>query len=204
MVQNNPVKTRGRPKAYDRGVALRSLRDLFWENGFSGTSLDDMSAATSMNRPSLYNAFGDKAEAFRSVLDDYIAEVRGIYIEAFTADVPLREGLMRVYEATLHIYNRDDGIGRGCFMSGAALTDSIRDRAIAARILEALHEMDKAFRWRLRVAQERGELSPNADTQALAMVASTTHNALSMRIRAGESLDDIRKLIRQTVGVICG
>ena len=180
------------------------MRDLFWEQGFAATSLDELSGATAMNRPSLYNAFGDKEGAFRAVLDDYVDQVRVLYVEAFTADVPLREGLRRVYETAIRIYNREDGIGRGCFMVGAALTDSLRDRAIAARILEALHEMDKAFRWRIKVAQERGELSQNADTQALGMIASATHQALSVRMRAGESEANLRRLVEQTIGVICG
>lgn len=197
-------KPRGRPPAYDRKTALKSMRDLFWEQGFAATSLDELSGAAAMNRPSLYNAFGDKEAAFRAVLDDYVDQVRLMYVEAFTAEVPLREGLKRVYDTAMRIYNREDGIGRGCFMIGAALTDSLRDRAIAARILEALHEMDKAFRWRIKAAQERGELSPNADTQALGMIASATHQALSVRMRAGESEANLRRLIDQTIGVICG
>lgn len=206
MVQklDSVPRPRGRPKAYDRPTALKSMRDLFWEQGFAATSLDELSNATAMNRPSLYNAFGDKEAAFRAVLDDYVDSVRAIYIEAFTADVPLRQGLWRVYEAAMTIYNREDGIGRGCFMVGAALTDSLRDRVVAARILDALHEMDKAFRWRMKVAQERGELSPNADTQALGMIASATHQALSVRMRAGESEASLRRLIDQTIGIICG
>ena len=127
-----------------------------------------------------------------------------MYVAAFTAEVPLREGLRRVYDTAIQIYNREDGIGRGCFMIGAALTDSLRDRAVAGKILDALHEMDKAFRWRFKVAQERGELSPNADTQALGMIASATHQALSVRMRAGESEINLRRFIEQTIGVICG
>ena len=34
--------------------------DVFWQDGFAATSLDDLSAATGLNRPSLYGAFGDK------------------------------------------------------------------------------------------------------------------------------------------------
>lgn len=53
-------KRRGRPRAYEPDVALAKALDLFRKDGFAGTSLDDLSAATGMNRPSLYGAFGDK------------------------------------------------------------------------------------------------------------------------------------------------
>lgn len=204
MVQNVSDKTRGRPKAYDRPTALKSMREPFWEKGFSGTSLDDLSAATAMNRPSLYNAFGDKSAAFMEVLEDYVAETRALYASAFTAEVPLREGLRQVYDTAIQIYSREDGRGRGCFMISAALMDSLRDREIAEAVLKALHELDRAFRRRLKVAQQKGELSPNADIDALATVATTLHNTLSVRMRAGEDMATLRKFIDQTIGVICG
>jgi TetR/AcrR family transcriptional regulator, copper-responsive repressor len=204
MVQNISDKVRGRPRAYDRPTALKSMREPFWEKGFSGTSLDDLSAATAMNRPSLYNAFGDKSAAFKAVLEDYIAETRTLYGAAFSADVPLREGLRRVYDAAVQIYAREDGMGRGCFMVSAALMDSLRDHAIAETVLKFLHELDRAFRRRLKIAQQKGELSPNADIDALATLAITLHSTLSVRMRAGEDMATLRKFIDQTIGVICG
>ncbi|MGE5163663.1 MAG: helix-turn-helix domain-containing protein, partial [Sphingobacteriales bacterium] len=53
-------RRRGRPRAYNPDTALARAADVFWRNGYDGTSLDDLVAATGMNRPSLYAAFGDK------------------------------------------------------------------------------------------------------------------------------------------------
>ena len=53
-------KQRGRPKLYDANTALEAAGAVFWSKGFSGTSLDDLSTAMGMNRPSIYRAFGDK------------------------------------------------------------------------------------------------------------------------------------------------
>jgi Bacterial regulatory proteins, tetR family len=47
------------PRAYDTESALRQATEAFWQAGYSGTSLDALSAATGMNRPSLYGAFGN-------------------------------------------------------------------------------------------------------------------------------------------------
>ncbi len=57
-------KRRGRPRAYQPEIALGKALDLFRKDGFAATSLDDLSAATGMNRPSLYGAFGDKRELY--------------------------------------------------------------------------------------------------------------------------------------------
>src|SRR5262249_17102093 len=64
-------KGRGRPRAYDPETALQTAIEAFWQAGYSGTSLDDLSAATGMNRPSLYGAFGDKRALYLKALDHY-------------------------------------------------------------------------------------------------------------------------------------
>jgi hypothetical protein len=57
-------RRRGRPRAYDPDTALAAAADVFWKKGYDGTSLDDLAAATGMNRPSLYAAFGDKHDLY--------------------------------------------------------------------------------------------------------------------------------------------
>ena len=66
-----PPKRRGRPRAYEPEIALSRALDVFWKDGFAATSLDDLSAATGMNRPSLYGAFGDKRELYKKTYESY-------------------------------------------------------------------------------------------------------------------------------------
>jgi AcrR family transcriptional regulator len=63
---------RGRPKKYDPQTALQAAGGVFWAQGFSGTSLDDLSAAMGMNRPSIYRAFGDKEAVYRLALAQWL------------------------------------------------------------------------------------------------------------------------------------
>src|SRR3954465_13551570 len=91
------VKRRGRPRAYEPDVALAQALALFRRDGYAATSLDDLSAATGMNRPSLYGAFGDKRslyiKSYQRYRDDYTAAV----LKIFEADVPVRGRLRRIY-----------------------------------------------------------------------------------------------------------
>ena len=66
-----PAAKRGRPRAYDPAVALARARDTFWGGGYSATSLDDLTEATGMNRPSLYAAFGDKRALYAKAVRHY-------------------------------------------------------------------------------------------------------------------------------------
>ena len=79
---------------YDSEQALHDARDAFWHGGYSGTSLDALSEATGMNRPSLYGAFGDKHALYLDTLDQYIELGRQGMEAALPADQPLAERII--------------------------------------------------------------------------------------------------------------
>src|SRR3954471_21107486 len=90
-------KRRGRPRAYDPGEGLARAADTFWKAGYAGTSLDDLAAATGMNRPSLYAAFGDKRELYLKTLEHYRDEYRALARRTLADDPRLRVFLKRFY-----------------------------------------------------------------------------------------------------------
>src|SRR5277367_6854049 len=102
------AKRRGRPRAYQPDVALGKALDLFRQDGFAATSLDDLSAATGMNRPSLYGAFGDKRELYLKSYARYRADARAAMLEIFREQLPIRERLQRIYQVALDIYLSGD------------------------------------------------------------------------------------------------
>src|SRR5579872_3036689 len=97
-------KRRGRPRAYEPDVALGKALELFRKGGFAATSLDDLSAATGMNRPSLYGAFGDKRELYIKSIRRYRDDARGQMRDIFRQDMPIRKRLERIYAIALDIY----------------------------------------------------------------------------------------------------
>src|SRR5277367_5361127 len=97
-------RRRGRPRAYQPEVALGKALDLFRKDGFAATSVDDLSAATGMNRPSLYGAFGDKRELYIKSYARYRADARAAMADIFREQMPIRQRLERIYAMALDIY----------------------------------------------------------------------------------------------------
>src|SRR5437879_9833573 len=178
------AKRRGRPRAYQPEVALVKPLDLCRKGGFAATSLDDLSAATGMNRPSLYGAFGDKRELYIKAYQRYRADAAAAMIDIFREEQPIRERLQRVFAVALDIYLSGDTGPRGCFTVMTAASEAISDPDIRAMVLEGLSELDKAFAACFRLAREKGELPETADPVILAQVASATLHTIALRARA--------------------
>lgn len=203
-IENTEKKPRGRPRAYDPETALRQAAEAFWKTGYSGTSLDDISAATGMNRPSLRAAFGDKHEIYVKALNDYWALKFAAMDKAFAAGSTLAETLMKVYDAALSIYFSASDQVLGCFVVGTAITEAVGDPEIQGIVAQGFRRIDADFEARFKAARTAGELEQGVDPKALALLASATMHTLAIRARAGTSRNELRKLAQKAVHVMCG
>lgn len=205
MVQNNAApKRRGRPRAYDPAVALQRALETFWEGGYSGTSLDDLAAATGMNRPSLYAGFGDKRAIYLKALEHYWERNLTAMGRTLSPERPLREAVQRVFEGALAIYYSGDGRPRGCFAFGTATTELVADPLIRAAFNRGTSALDECWATRFRIARETGELAADADPETLAGLASAVLSRLAMRARGGTPRAELAEFARKAVGTICG
>jgi TetR/AcrR family transcriptional regulator, copper-responsive repressor len=204
MVHKAERRPRGRPRAYEPTQALAQATAAFWQLGYAGTSLDQLSDATDMNRPSLYAAFGDKHSLYLQTLERYIQNANASIAAALDRAQPLAGGLRRFYAAALNTYLPSGADARGCYLIGTALTEAPGDTEVRAKLLGALRQFDRALLARLQYAAEQGELSASADPKALAMIASAVLHTLAVRSRAGESRTALQSIVDTAIGVIAG
>jgi len=191
MVQKAESKRRGRPRAYDPEQALANALDAFWTSGFEATSLDDLSAATGMNRPSLYGAFGDKRALFLKSLMEYRARGEMGLSRLISENHSVRDALVNTCAAALKLYFSGDSGARGCFMTGAALVGAVDDPELRHALLEGLEDIDRALVGLFDHGKRTGEVARGADTEALAFMASALLHSLSVRARAGAPQVDL-------------
>jgi AcrR family transcriptional regulator len=192
-------KRRGRPRAYQPEIALGKALDLFRKGGFAATSLDDLSAATGMNRPSLYGAFGDKRELYIKSYARYRADARAAMLDIFRDEMPIRRRLQRIYDVALDIYLSGDAGPRGCFTVMTAASEAVADPEIRAMVLQGFSELDKAFAACFRLAKEKGELPPSADPAVLAQLASATIHSIAVRARARVPREELEAIVNGAI-----
>jgi TetR/AcrR family transcriptional regulator, copper-responsive repressor len=197
-------KRRGRPRAYQPEVALAKALDLFRRDGFAATSLDDLSAVTGMNRPSLYGAFGDKRDLYIKSYQRYRDDARAAMLEVFRAEAPLRERLQRIYAIALDIYLGGEYGPRGCFTVMTAASEAVADPQIRAMALQGFVELDKAFAACFRLGKEKGELPDDADPVVLGQLASATIHTIAIRARTRVPRKELQAIVNGAIDVMCG
>ncbi|NOJ99499.1 helix-turn-helix transcriptional regulator, partial [Corallococcus coralloides] len=72
----------GRHRQFNENEALEAALSVFWQKGYEGASLEDLTQATGVARPGLYAAFGNKEKIFLKALDLYDAAYMGFMREA--------------------------------------------------------------------------------------------------------------------------
>lgn len=195
-------KPRGRPRRYDPDVALERARDAFWRNGYGATSLDELSAAMGMNRPSIYAGFGDKRELYEAAVARYAADSRAALADELAKPRPLRAGLRAVYRDAHKFYLAGDDGPRGCFLVGTAVTEARRDERVAAIVESTFDGFTELFGERFERAKREGELSSAAAPRALAEVATAALINIAVRARTGATRKRIGEIIDATLAVL--
>ena len=198
-----PSPRRGRPPSYDRDVALRAIRDVFWDRGFSAASLDDIAAAAGMKRPSLYGAFGDKREMYLAALRMFSAESGREMQEALEAPT-LREALEAFYVGTIEEYLSGEAGPRGCLVICTAVVEATGDATIRSALAEILDELDSLVAVRIARAKAEGDRCAAGDAKVLARLATSVLHSVAVRARAGAPRSDLLAIARATVEVIVG
>lgn len=133
-----------RPRSFDTDQALERATLVFWARGFEHSSLDDLCAATELNRSSLYAAFGDKRALYLTTLARYeegsVKRIR----QAFAGKTP-RQGLRDFLDGLIDAIVAGPG-RRGCFIGNCAAEMARLDRVAAARVKQSLIRIEETFR----------------------------------------------------------
>jgi len=197
-------KKRGRPRAFQPEVALGKAMDTFRDGGFAATSLDDLSEAMGINRPSLYGTFGDKRDLFLKAYERYRAEMAATFAPAFDSALTLRQMLERIYATALDVYLAGENGPRGCFTVMTATSEAMADPDIRSLVQRALGSTQRTLARRFQAAVESGELPPAANVQVLSQIAASTVEALAIRARARVPRAELEIIAKGTVDLICG
>jgi AcrR family transcriptional regulator len=183
-----------RPKEFDREEALRRAIPVFWENGFAGTSTDDLVQAMGIGRQSLYDTFGDKRGLFLEALRVYNTD------SLTTVFRKLREGptTMAALERILIDGTQAPSKQRllGCMGVNSVCELAGEDAEVAALNQTNAALLEATLKDVIDDGQARGNVRRGIDSRAAARFLAATMSGLMVQAKAGASPETLRDVAR--------
>ncbi|MGH1349661.1 MAG: TetR/AcrR family transcriptional regulator [Methyloligellaceae bacterium] len=191
--------SRGRPRNYDADTALQNALKLFWQKGYTATSLDNLAETTGMKRPSLYAAFGNKKSIYMKTLNYFRTDLQKQITHIMKSGNSLTKDLEDFFDVFIKIYSSDQ---LGCYVHNTTTVEAPNDSDIREMLLSTIAASDTMLEKRLAQAQKNGELNKDADIKALASLLNATVHSLSVRARAGIPPKKLRSFARGAVKML--
>lgn len=184
----------GRPRGFNADEMLDKVVNVFWQHGYEGTSMATLMAATGLNKPSLYAAYGSKEELFRFAFERYWQR-QGEFTGTLLNEPNARDAVERMLLALVDIQTQP-GLPHGCLavhggLVGSAASSGIRDELRARRA--AIQAM---VRDRLARAQAEGELASSVDVADLARYLTMVGQGAAVQAAGGASREELRRVVQ--------
>lgn len=194
MEKDQALKARGRPREFDREAALRKAMMVFWERGYEGTSVGDITAVLGIAKPSLYAAFRCKEELFREAVELY-DHVEGAAAEAALNEAPTaRSAVETMLRANVEAYTHPEKPS-GCMIVLAALLGTTENRPVREHLAELRRNGQADLERRFDLGVRDGDLPSTANPEALAAFYSTVLQGLSIQARDGASRETLTRIV---------
>ncbi|MFF3483448.1 TetR/AcrR family transcriptional regulator [Streptomyces sp. NPDC002701] len=179
---------RGRPRSFDRETALEKAILAFWEHGYEGTSVSDLTEVMGIGAPSLYAAFGDKRSLFEEVVTAYGARYGSFGDRALAEEPTVRAAVERMLREAAAEYT-EPGRPPGCLVVHAATnctTPEVEESLRARRNANIA-----AIESRIRAGVAAGELPADTDAAALARHTGAMIQGMSQQARDGATKEEL-------------
>ncbi|MBF6399506.1 TetR/AcrR family transcriptional regulator [Nocardia cyriacigeorgica] len=189
------MASRGRPLTFDPDTALQQALEVFWERGYEGTSLSDLTRAMGIASASIYSYFGSKESLFRQVMVRYGATAGAPPRNALDEHSAVREAIHAMLRATVDQITRSDA-PHYCMLILAAPTGAIENEPIREFLADIRRSQFTAIRDRLQRGIDEGELTARGvDIDGVARYFATIVQGLSIQARDGATRAELEDVV---------
>ena len=181
----------GRPRTFDADASLDRAVEVFWRQGYEGTTLADLTAAMGVNKPSLYAVFGTKEELFQQVVRRYAERELSYFGDALAQPTALQvvsDYLSRNADAV----TRPDR-PRGCLSIQGGLSANPANETVTQFLASSRLGGEQALAERLNRARADGDLPGSADPATLARFVMVVAEGQAVHAAAGASREELHQ-----------
>jgi len=192
--KESTARKRGRPPAFDRETVLAAARDVFWEHGYDGSSIADLTASMGITPQSLYAAFQSKADLYREALDQYRRMPRPYPGNPLREQIDTVSAFERFLINSAMIFTAPDH-PKGCMISTAVLNCALENEDIAHHVSSLRQQTLDAFTARIESGIADGELRPDTNARSLARFLGAIVQGMSVQARDGATSEELMEMV---------
>ena len=152
---------------FDQEQVLQKVTDLFWDKGYSATSMQDIVDASGLNRSSIYNSFGDKHQLFIAAIEYYQNSIQSANLKDL-ANLAPHEAIRHLFEGVLEAIDLNTN-QKGCFMTNSTAELAAHDKNIHALLMRNMDDLLNLFKDILTKGQQNGEFDPGMEVERTAL-----------------------------------
>jgi TetR/AcrR family transcriptional regulator, transcriptional repressor for nem operon len=187
-------------RQFDEQEMIATALDVFWRKGLHDATMQDLAAATGVQRGSLYNAYGDKEAIFQRAFDQYAGQLIDSCGQALAEGDDIAARLRNFLD--LLIVNMTSGSPpRGCLTTRTALDGAISSAAVRQRVQGVLSRLEQLVSKAISSAPDK-RLAANANR--LARVVVTFTRGLAVMERAGYTRKQLKESAATFVDALVG
>ncbi|SHO61238.1 transcriptional regulator, TetR family [Pseudoxanthobacter soli DSM 19599] len=191
---------RGRPRSFDRDLALEKVMEVFWAKGYEGAQLNDLTAAIGVTPPSFYAAFGTKEVAFREAVDLYVATVGSVPMRALEEAGTVRHGIRAMLAGSIDVaLSTKPG---GCLLILGVVNCLPENLPVREHLFQARRKTVELIAARLERGTREGELPMGTNVAQLAAFYHGILQAISFQARDGATRAELEALIEPALAVL--
>lgn len=185
-------KSRGRPRVFDMDEALEKALKVFWERGYEGASLAELSETLGINKPSLYAAFGNKEELFYKALLKYATGPVAFVKDAMNQ--PTARKVAETFLVKAAEFLTDPQHPKGCMIVQGALSSGESAELVRNVLIKHRASYENLLAERFAKAKVDGDLSSDANPKDLAKYLATLHQGMSVQATSGATKDELLEI----------
>ena len=187
-----------RPQQFDTDTVLDKAMQVFWKKGFDDASVQDLVDATGLNRGSLYNAFGDKAQLFAAVMERYRAASPTKILSHPSADTSPRQQIIDFFSALIE-RARSDVEHKGCLLTNTAAGLYGCNDAMSTWIHDTLTAFEDLLTAVIERGQHRGEITSAQSAREMARFFVAIAQGINVMARANPAPDVLPDIVIQAL-----
>ncbi len=187
----------GRKREFDIFDALSKATKVFWANGYSGTSLSELTQAMGISRPSMYAAFGNKEELFVGVLNHYVEVYSAIHGAALQSSHLSLQDRLGDYLRSIADTASDTNLPGGCLItrSNCEYGGENLPEFVVKEIRKITESILHSYKLFFELEQSKGNLGSQACPEQLSDCLLSTQHGISVMSRKGIPVERLYKAI---------